>query len=68
MQYFWLVAAIVIFIVTSYKCFTEGTYKWVFYYIFVVIALMMFFLKKWMVKRMEKHMAFLESQRNENKE
>lgn len=65
MQYFWLVAAIGIFIVTSYKCYTEGVYKWVFYYIFVVIALMMFFLKKWMVKRMEKHMAFLEQQRNE---
>jgi hypothetical protein len=29
---------------------------------------MMFFFKKWMVKRMEKHMAFLESQRKENKE
>lgn len=68
MQYFWLVAAIVIFVVTTYMCFTEGVYKWVFYYIFVAIALMMFFLKKWMVKRMEKHMAFLESQRNENKE
>jgi uncharacterized membrane protein len=66
MQYFWLLAAIVILVVTSYKCFTEGVYKWVFYYIFAGIALMMFFLKKWMVKRMEKHMAFLERQRNED--
>jgi cell division protein FtsW (lipid II flippase) len=64
MQYFWLAAAIIIFVLTTYMSIVEGLNKWVFYYVFVVIALLMFFMKKWMVKRMEKHMKFLEEQQN----
>lgn len=63
MLYFWLVAAIVIFMITSYMSFSEGIKKWGFYYVFVAIALMMFFFKKWMMNRMEKHLQFLEEQK-----
>lgn len=66
MLYFWLVAAIVIFLITSYMSFSEGLKKWGFYYIFVAIALMMFFFKKWMMNRMEKHLQFLEEQKNKD--
>lgn len=46
--------------------FSEGLKKWGFYYIFVAIALMMFFFKKWMMNRMEKHLQFLEEQKNKD--
>lgn len=63
MLYFWLFAAVIIFLVVSYQSYTEGIKKWGFYYIFVVTALMMFFFKKWMMNRMEKHLKFLEEQK-----
>ena len=63
MLYFWLSAAIVVFVITTYMSMTDGIKKWGFYYIFVVIALMMFVVKKWMMKRMEKHMQFLEEKK-----
>lgn len=40
--------------------FTDGIAKWGFYYLFVAIAFGMFFFKRWMTKRMDKHLAFLE--------
>ena len=49
--------------ITSYMSFSEGIKKWGFYYVFVAIALMMFFFKKWMMNRMEKHLQFLEEQK-----
>lgn len=64
MLYFWLAAAIIIFLVVSYMSYSEGIKKWGYYYIFVVTALMMFFVKKWMMNRMEKHLKFLEEKRN----
>ncbi len=59
---FWLVIAIVMTLFVTYKGFTEGFQKWSFYYVFVIIAFLMFFVRKWMMKRMEKHMKFLEDQ------
>jgi preprotein translocase subunit YajC len=41
--------------------FVEGYKKWVPFYVFALIALLMFFVKKWMMKRMEKHMEYLNS-------
>jgi Ca2+/H+ antiporter len=63
MLYFWLFAAIVTFLITTYMSMTDGIKKWGFYYIFVVIALMMFVVKKWMMNRMEKHLQFLEEKK-----
>ncbi len=59
MQYFWLSAGVIIFIITTYMSFTDGIAKWGFYYLFDAIAFGMFFFKRWMTKRMDKHMAFL---------
>ena len=67
MLYFWLAAAIIIFIITSYMSYAEGIKKWGFYYIFVASALLMFLVKRWMMKRMEKHMAFMEEQKKNQK-
>ncbi len=61
--YFWLFAAITVFLITTYMSMTDGIKKWGFYYIFVVVALMMFVVKRWMMNRMEKHMQFLEEKK-----
>lgn len=63
MLYFWLFLAIATFLFISYMSYTDGIKKWGMYYIFVVIAIAMFFFRKWMMNRMEKHMAFLEKQK-----
>jgi hypothetical protein len=62
MQYFWLSAGIAIFGITTYMSFTDGIAKWGFYYVFVAIAFGMFFFKRWMTKRMEKHLEYLKEQ------
>ena len=65
MQYFWLCAGIAIFGITTYMSFTDGLAKWGFYYIFMAIAFAMFFFKRWMTKRMEKHLEYLNQQQQE---
>jgi hypothetical protein len=67
MLYFWLIMAIAIFFFISYMSYTEGIKKWGYYYIFVVTSIAMFFFKKWMMNRMEKHLAFLEEQKAKEK-
>lgn len=67
MLYFWLAAAILIFIITSYMSYSEGIKKWGFYYIFVASALLMFIVKRWMMRRMEKHLNYLEEQKKNKK-
>jgi flagellar biosynthesis protein FliQ len=62
MLYFWLVVGIVSLIVVSFNCITVGVDKWGLYFSMPLIAFLMFFFKRWMMKRMEKHMKFLESQ------
>jgi hypothetical protein len=62
MSYFWLAIALGSFGVVTYNGFTLGFDRWVSYYVFTVIALGMFFMKKWMMQRTEKHEAFLKEQ------
>jgi len=63
MLYFWLAAAIIIFIFISYMSYTDGIKKWGFYYVFVVTSLSMYLFKKWMMNRMEKHLKYMEEQK-----
>jgi hypothetical protein len=62
MSYFWLAAGCILLVVISYLSMTQGIKKWGFYYFFVVSAFGMFFFKRWMMKRMEKHLAYLQEQ------
>lgn len=66
MLYFWLLMAVFLFIVVTYLSISEGFSKWSFYYVFVGIALLMFIVRRWMIKRMDKHMKFLEEQKAQN--
>lgn len=67
MLYFWLAVAVVIIVGTSYLCLTvdSGFKRYGYSYIFGGIAILMFFFKRWMMRRVEKHMKFLEEQKNQ---
>jgi len=46
----------------TYNGFTQGFDRWVGYYVFTLVAVGMYFMKKWMMARMAKHEAFLNEQ------
>jgi len=59
MRYFWLIASIIMFIGITYFGLKDGFENWWYNYIFVVIALFAFLLRTFMIRRMKKHMEFL---------
>lgn len=63
--YLWLAIAALSFLAITYKVATEGAQTWVAYYIVPVMALLMYGTKKWMMKRMQRH---LEAMAQEKKE
>ena len=64
MTFFWLGLGSVLFFIVTYKCITEDATRWASYYWMVGLAFGMFFMKRWMMKRFEKHAAFLKEQEN----
>jgi membrane protein YdbS with pleckstrin-like domain len=66
MLYFWLLMAVFLFVVVTYMSISDGFSKWSFYYVFAGIAILMFIVRRWMIKRMDKHMKFLEEQKAQN--
>ena len=64
MKYFWLGLAIVSFVVVTYYCIKEDCKTWFLYYVFPVIALLMYLMKVWMTRRMEKHAKYMEELNN----
>ena len=63
MRYFWLVTSMVMFIGITYFGFKEGFENWWYNYIFAFIALFAFLLRTFMIRRMKKHMEFLNEQK-----
>jgi hypothetical protein len=68
MSYFWLAVACVSFVTVTYLCFTEGFDKYASNYVFAIIALATFFVKRWMMKRVGNHQQFLKDKSNENQD
>lgn len=66
MLYFWLFVAAFLFIAVTYLCIMEGFRKWGFYYLFVGLTVFMYFMRRWMMKRMDRHMQYLEEQKKNN--
>jgi hypothetical protein len=66
MLYFWLVMAIFIFVGVTVMGLKSGFERWYHFYLFGAISLLMFFVKKWMLKRMERHLLFLQEQNRQN--
>lgn len=62
MLYFWLLLSIASAVVVTFMGFKEGFNRWTFYYSISISALLMFFAKRWMMKRFEKHMEYLKNQ------
>ena len=65
MHYFWMAMAILITVFVTIMGFREGFDRWYQFYIFAVIALLMYLLRRWMMKRMIRHLAFLEEQKKQ---
>ncbi|HZH85837.1 MAG TPA: hypothetical protein VFD77_00875 [Brumimicrobium sp.] len=61
MQLFWLATGIVTIIAVTYLGFTEGFERWASYYIFGVFAILLFFIRRFMMKRMVKHEEYLKN-------
>lgn len=61
MLFFWLFIGILIFVIVTYMGFTEksGFKIWSYYYLFSGLALLMFVVRRWMLKRMDKHLKFM---------
>lgn len=59
MLYFWLAAGIISFIAISIMGFMDGFKIWMFYYIISAMCFVMYFFRKWMIKRYEKHIKWL---------
>ena len=64
MQLFWLAMATVIIVSVTYMGITEGFDKWSFNYVFALLALFVYFIRRYMMKRMKKHQEFLNNQQN----
>ncbi len=64
-----MAVAVVVIVGTTYMVLTvdNGFKRYGYSYIFGVIAILMFFFKRWMMKRVEKHMEFLAQQKSEGK-
>lgn len=65
MRYFWLVASVLMFIGITYFGMIEGFENWWYNYIFAVIALFAFLLRSFMLRRMKKHMEYLNEQKRQ---
>lgn len=63
MEYFWLGAAIVTFVMVTIMCLKEDFTSWAPYYFFSLAALGFYFIRRYMRKRMEKHLAWLHEQK-----
>ena len=64
MQLFWLATGIVTIIAVTYLGYTEGFERWASYYIFGVFAILLYLIRRFMMKRMVKHEEFLRNQEN----
>jgi type VI protein secretion system component VasK len=65
MLYFWLFVAALLFLVVTYMAFTEGFKKWGFYYIPVFMAFFWYLTRRWMYRRMERHMKEMNEQQQQ---
>ena len=61
MLYLWLVVSIGSALIVTFKGITEGFERWYSYYVISGISFFMYFIRRWMMKRMEKHMEYLKN-------
>lgn len=59
---FWLVVSIILPIVITYFVITDGFKKWGQYYVLAIFTFLMYIVRRWMMKRMQKHLEFLKDE------
>ena len=59
MQLFWLALGIVTIIAVTFLGFRDGFERWSSYYVFGLFAILLYFVRRFMMKRMIKHQQFL---------
>ena len=67
MIYMWLVITVVLVVFITYKSLAEGFNRWGFMYVFALVAFLAFLMRRYMSRRVEKHMKFLEEQEKNKK-
>lgn len=67
MEIFWLSASILTFIMVTIMCLKENFASWAPYYTFSVLALAVYFVRRFMRKRMERHQQWLNEQHQQGK-
>lgn len=65
MSYFWLSVAAVSFVTVTYLCITKGFDQYASNYVFAIVALATYFVKRWMMKRMGNHTQYMNDQSNQ---
>ncbi len=65
MTYVWLFASITIFIIVTFLGFKHGFRDWAYYYIIAALTFLMYLLRKYMMKRMERHLEYLKNKDRE---
>lgn len=68
MLYFYLFSSIAMLLVVTGMCIKDGFRHWGFYYILVAITFMMYLMRKYMMKRMDKHMEYLENEHKKSQQ
>lgn len=66
MEIFWLSIGILIILVVTFMGFKEGFDSWGAYYLFGLMALGTYFLRRYMRRRMEKHLKWLEAEKQKS--
>ena len=61
MLYLWLLVAIGSALLVTYKGISEGFERWYSYYVISGISFFMYIIRRWMMKRMEKHLEYLKN-------
>ena len=64
MLYLWLTVAIASGIIVTFKGISEGFERWYSYYVISGISFFMYIVRRWMIKRMEKHLEYLKNNSN----
>ncbi|WP_343785332.1 hypothetical protein [Wandonia haliotis] len=68
MEKFWLLIGIAMLLFITVLGFKEGFDRWAPYYVFPGIAFFAWIIRSFMRKRMEKHIEFLEQQKNKEEQ
>lgn len=68
MEIFWLSIGMLIIIIVTVMGFMYGFDRWWQSYIFAILALGSYLLRRYMRKRMEKHMGFLQNEEQNEKQ